>query len=339
MITRETPLSRRAFMGSAATVGGLAFWNPWDTLTATADWVWEAAKTGTGWVWDGTKTGLGWVWNGSKWVVGGVASATAEVWDLIDPEDETVHVREDVIPYEYVLAGSGSAAVAGAVLNNFRHNLSWDNLPQDLKRKYLLAGGEWKGVPQAQLLYEQVPKAVRMGGPHAIWNFHKGKDWSHIVPKSMGGDVTQGVWWDSGKNRALGGNPMSSVQITDAYRVLTHTNVIASLRNTLTASVKGGMTGAAIAMIALSLEDGLAYAAEEISQDQLYERVASRAVRVGGPAFILSGAITGIALLFPAVLTVVAPVSQVLFWMGLGALGFDLKDEAKDLWDFAVTKI
>lgn len=339
MITRETPLSRREFMRSAATVGGLAFWNPWDVLTATADWVWEAAKTGAGWVWDGTNTGLGWVWNGSRWVAGGVASATAEVWDLIDPEDETVHIRDDVLPYEYVLAGSGSAAFAGAVLNDFRRNLSWDNLPNELKRKYRLAGDEWKNVAQAQMLYEQVPQAVRERGQRAVWNFHKGKDWSHIVPKSMGGDVTQGVWWDSGKNRSLGGTPMSSVQIADAKGVLAHSNVIASLQNTLTASVKGGMAGAALMMIEPLLEDGLAYAEGEISQDQLYERLASRAVRVGGPAFILSGAITGIALLFPAVLTVVAPVSQVLFWMGLGALGFDLKDEAKDLWDFAVTKI
>lgn len=62
-------------------------------------------------------------------------------------------------------------------------------------------------------------------------------------------------------------------------------------------------------------------------------------MRAGGSAFVLGGAITGVALLFPVVLTVIAPVSKVLFWMGLGALGFDLKDEAKDLWDFAVSRI
>ncbi len=335
MVARKTPLGRRAFMRSAATVGGLAFWNPWDVLTATADWVWGAAKTGAGWVWDGTNTGLGWVWNGSRWVAGGVASATAEVWDLIDSDDETVHVRDDM--YGYVLAGTGSAAFAGSVLDDFRRNQSWDNLPVELKRKYHLAGAEWKGVAQARMLYEQVPQAVRAGGPSDVWKFHEGKDWSHIVPRSMGGDVTQGVWWDSGENRSLGGSPMRPAQIADAERVLAHANVMASLRNTLTASVKGGMASAALMMIEPLLEDGLAYAEGDLSQDQLYERVASQAVRAGGSAFVLGGAITGVALLFPVVLTVVAPVSQVLFWMGLGALGFDLKDEAKDLWDFAVS--
>ena len=276
---------------------------------------------------------------GVEWVAEGVTSATADVWNLIDPEDEKVYVREDLIPFAYVAAGTGSAAVAGAVLNSFRHNLSWDNLPEVLKTKYRLAGGEWKSVAQAQQLYAQVPPAVRMEGPRALWEFHAGKDWSHIVPKSMGGDVTQGVWWDSGKNRALGGNPMSPEQIADAYQVLTHKNVTAFLQNTLKASVKGGMAGAAITVVSDSLNDGVAYANGNINREQFLGQVGIQAIQIGGAAFVLSGAITAVALLFPMVIPVVAPLSQVLYWIGLGTLGYELKDEAKDLWDFAVARI
>ncbi len=336
MALKTTELSRRDFLKGTTVAGSLAVWNPWETLTEAADWLWDRTKEGADWVWEGTKTGADWVWDGSKWVANGLASATAQVWDRVDPQEKIVYVHEDLYPF--VVGGTGSAAVTGWMLNTFRAGLPWEELPGDLQQKYRLAGGEWKNVPQARQLYQRVPYAVRLGGPSAIWQFHKLQDWSHIVPKSMGGNVTEGIWWDRSKNRALGAQPMSQAQIMDAHRLIFHDNVIASMRHTLNASVKGGLTGVALSVILSSLTHGLAYAQGDITLKELYTLVGTQALLTGGVAFALSGAVTFPALLFPALIPIMAPLTGILFLVGLGTLGFEMHGLAQDWWQFLTTE-
>ena len=87
---------------------------------------------------------------------------------------------------EFLGTGIGALWVAGSYLNVFAHNLNFSNLPPELILKYRLAGAEWKSFPAAKGLGETIPAPIRAGGPEALWKFHKGKDWSHIIPKSWG---------------------------------------------------------------------------------------------------------------------------------------------------------
>ena len=87
----------------------------------------------------------------------------------------------------HMAAGKGSLWVSGRFLNSFRNNLLFEKLPTSLKVKYHYAGAEYKSFPAARGLWESVPAPVRAAGPEAVWKFHKGKDWSHIVPRASGG--------------------------------------------------------------------------------------------------------------------------------------------------------
>ena len=90
----------------------------------------------------------------------------------------------------HVAAGKGSLWVSGRFLNSFRNNLVFENLPPRLIAKYQFAGAEYKSLPAARGLWESVPAPVRVAGEEAVWKFHKGKDWSHIVPRAVGGPAT-----------------------------------------------------------------------------------------------------------------------------------------------------
>ena len=133
--------------------------------------------------------------------------------------------------------------LAGSYLNAFAHNLDFNNLPPKLQLKYRLAGAEWKSFPAAKGLWETIPAPVRAGGPEALWKFHKGKDWSHIIPKSWGGPTTaeNGIWWSSEKNKILGDKPMSPADIADAKAVLRQEAIRATIVQTLSGMIKGAM--------------------------------------------------------------------------------------------------
>ena len=118
-------------------------------------------------------------------------------------------------------------------------------MPTSLKVKYHYAGAEYKSLPAARGLWESVPAPVRAAGPEAVWKFHKGKDWSHIVPRSVGGPATadNGIWWSSIKNKRLGPNAMSAADLADARAVLRSEGIRSTIRLTLNGMVKGALIG------------------------------------------------------------------------------------------------
>ena len=92
----------------------------------------------------------------------------------------------DLEVQNWIASGLGGLWVAGNFLNFFARNLDFDKLPQQFKLKYQYAGGEYKSMPLAKAIWETIPAPIRAGGRKHLWKFHKGKDWSHFIPKSMG---------------------------------------------------------------------------------------------------------------------------------------------------------
>ena len=230
----------------------------------------------------------------------------------------------------------GPLFVAGQYLNAFKHNLDSENLPAVLKRKYQLAGAEWKSWPAAQAIYETMPAQVRAGGPDALWEFHKSRDWSHIVPRAIGGSTTaeNGIWWTAGKNRSLGLNPMSAADIADARSLLTHAAINATLGQTVQASVKGGMAGIIIGATFGCIELGLERAEGRISREQFVLGVVERSVIAGAGGAFITGLLVALALMFPAVIPIMLPVVFVLQVVSLAFLSVHALPLLDRWWEF-----
>ena len=235
----------------------------------------------------------------------------------------------------HVTAGRGSLWVAGRFLNSFRHNLVFENLPSSLQTKYHYAGAEYKSLPAARGLWESVPRPVRAAGPEAVWKFHKGKDWSHIVPRSVGGPATadNGVWWSSIKNKRLGANEMSAADLADATAALRSEAIRSSIKLTLSGMVKGALIGVVAGALLACLECGLEYAEGEITWPQMVDKVVKASIFAGLGGMIIAGFIIGMALLFPFLVPIFAPVMFALQIVSLVFLGRHLFALVRGWWE------
>lgn len=235
---------------------------------------------------------------------------------------------------ELISTGVGTMWVAGYFLNTFTRNLYFGNLPAILKVKYQLAGNEFKSLSQAQAVWESIPAQVRVGGPGALRRFHKGKDWSHIIPKSKGGPSTadNAIWWSSEKNRSLGANPMSLADIADARAVMRTDAIRASIVQTASSMVQGAIVAVVVSGALACIECGLDYAEGKITWRKMVQEVVGTGVIAGGGAFVTTGIIVGISLLFPFLIPMLTPVLFVLQVASLAFMGAKSFELAKGWW-------
>ncbi len=235
----------------------------------------------------------------------------------------------------HMAAGKGSLWVSGQFLNSFRNNLLFENLPSSLKTKYHYAGAEYKSFPAARGLWESVPAPVRAAGPEAVWKFHKGKDWSHIVPRAVGGPATadNGVWWSSIKNKRLGASEMSAADLADARAILRSDAIRSTVRLTLNGMVKGAIIGVVAGALLACLECGLEYAEGNITWAQMVEKVVKASIFAGLGGLIIAGLIIGISLLFPFMIPIFAGLMFALQIVSLLFLGRHLFKLAQGWWE------
>ena len=235
----------------------------------------------------------------------------------------------------YLAADKGALWISGRFLNSFRNNLVWENLPTRLQTKYHVAGAEYKSLPAARGLWESVPAPVRAAGPDAVWKFHSGKDWSHIVPRSVGGPATadNGVWWSSIKNKRLGPNEMTAADLADARAVLRSEAIRTTLRLTLNGMVKGAIIGVLAGALLACLECGLEYAEGEISYAEMVDKVVKASIFAGLGGLIIAGLIIGISLLFPFMIPIFAPLMFALQIVAILFLGRHLFKLAGRWWE------
>lgn len=262
------------------------------------------------------------------------APAHAQVGTLI-PIPENLSVLQSPVAYEHVASGKGSLWVAGRFLNAARNNLSFENLPANLRLKYHYAGAEYKNLPAARGLWESVPAPVRAAGPEAVLKFHKGKDWSHIVPRSVGGPATadNGVWWSSTKNKILGANEMSAADLADARAALRSEAINAALRQTLSGMAKGAILGVLVGAFLACLECGLEYAEGKITWPEMVDKVVRTSIFAGLGGLVITGLIIGISLFFPFLIPILMPLMFALQIVSLLFLGRHLFTLAQGWWE------
>ena len=231
--------------------------------------------------------------------------------------------------------GLGALWVAGTYVNNFASNLAFENLPPALIQKLLKAGGDWKSLPAARAIWETIPAPVRASGPEATLKFLKGKDWSHIIPRSWGGPTTaeNGIWWSAERNKSLGPNPMGPDDIGDARTALRNAAIRATIVQTVNGMLKGAMVGVVAGGLLACLEYGLQYVEGEITWPQMVRKVIASTIIAGAGAFIAAGLIVGISLMFPFLIPIFLPVIFAIQVAGMVFLGRQLVPLAIGWWN------
>ena len=215
---------------------------------------------------------------------------------------------------QWITSGVGSLWVAGRVVNSFARHLNFVNLPQNLKDYFRCAGAECRGFPKGKGIWEAIPEQIRMGGEKEIRKFLNNKDWSHIVPKSQGGSSTadNGIFELTELNRERGDRPMRPDEIEAARKVIRSDMIRSVLRQTTTAMMKGALAAVILGGLVLCLECGLLYVEGKISWREMVEKIVKASAMAGLYAFIVTGLIIGLNMLFPPLLPLLAPVLFVL---------------------------
>ena len=235
---------------------------------------------------------------------------------------------------EFLSSGVGAMWVASYFLNAFARNLALINLPAELIEKYQRAGGEEKDLLQAKGVRETIPAQIRAGGPEALSKFHEGKNWSHIIPKSMEGPSTadNAIWWSSEKNYLLGLEPMSLADIGDARAVIRSNALCAAVTQTAIGMVRGATVAAVVGGTLACLEYGLDHVEGKLSRRELVQKVLHTGAIAGSGAFVTTGIIVGIALLLPFLIPILTPVLSVLQAASLAFMGAKGVKLAKGWW-------
>ena len=213
-----------------------------------------------------------------------------------------------------VVGGSTTARAAAA---RFAHNLNWENVDHAPFLKAGVRNGS-RGLDEARRVWETLPPELRATGADL-----KGLDWSHKTPHAAGGtDAAQnGVFEAAGKNRARGNQQMTQKEIHDAEGALRGAALRVTAVEACKVAAKGALIAAAVEAVFAMLEEGLRYYKGEITKDELMKRVAKQSARAGVSGALVGGALTAIALAFPATIPIIAALAWPLAAAGSLALG------------------
>ena len=212
--------------------------------------------------------------------------------------------------------------VANETLTGFAESLDWSTIDPT---RYLYAGtrGVNRSLEEARLVWESIPEQLRALGPEEVAKRLDGFDWSHIVPYSKGGgnEATNGIFEFAGLNRSRGAEQMTGAEIEAAARVLSETAFVAALEKVASRVFVGAAAGAAVACVVSGLEYGLAYQRGEITREEMYRRLGRAVATSAGAGAAISGVMAVVALTFPALIPLAAPLMMPLAVLGFCAVG------------------
>ena len=240
---------------------------------------------------------------------------------------------------DHLQTGTAPFLVAVLLLNNFRRNLDFANLPSAMKDKFIQAGGTYRDRVEARKVWETIPKSIRAVGPTATEKVLEGKDWSHIVSKSNGGSdlADNGIFEKSSLNRQRGPRNMTPEELEAARQVLNNAKIQTIISQTLSAMLKGAMVGVAITVIYHLLDSGLKVFEGTITPEECYCNIVSAAVVSGVSSVIIMGVITGLVLAFPVLIPIFLYLSIPFAAVGYVVLGYQFYRMGKS-WFIALER-
>ena len=235
-----------------------------------------------------------------------------------------------------VAGAAAGLGVAHGALTDFADNLDWSTVletaPADYLNRFVTAGtyGVDRTLEQARSVWETLPEQLRAMGPEEVsrhlWGAESPADrfdWSHIVPHSDGGSngAANGIFEIASLNRSRGGELMKPQEYEAAVTVLSDTAFEAALVETASQVLSGAVVGAAVGCVLSCLEHGLEYQRGEISRDEMYRRIGRAVAKSATVGASVAGVLAVVALAFPGIIPLAAPLVGPLAILGFCAVG------------------
>ena len=217
----------------------------------------------------------------------------------------------------------------------------WDLLEQRTRNRIRCAGTRGRcrtWIEALRVFRSTIPPDVRAGGPSTVSGFLRGKDWSHIIPRSMGGGdlASNGRWEPAAVNRLRGARPMTPSEIAAADRAAASAGLRARVRTLAGRGVRGGAIGAVVIGTLAVLNHGLDLQRGRITEEEFWSLVTDVVARDAAVG-VAVGALAGVAAVeFPILAPVLAPVvavaaSELLAQYG-DAMRYAVTEMAQSLW-------
>ena len=243
--------------------------------------------------------------------------------EIADPESESKDAisLEDLL--QYARTGAIPFWVASEFAGTWLNYLKFNTLPPDLNRYYRNAGSTYRSLVGAESIWETIPRSVRVGGPDALREFHASRDWSHFVPRSLGGSdsANAGIFEKKLLNQVRGAAPMTAAEIAQARYALNATAV----RNAVTLAAKATVTGALVAVAIEGtfavMEYGLLYQEGKIGQPEFLLQVGQHLLQSGGVSVAIAGLVVGLTLVFPPLLPILSSMTLPLAFVVFALVG------------------
>ena len=236
---------------------------------------------------------------------------------------------------QYARTGALPLWVASVFTGGWLRNLDFDAMPRSLVNYYQNAGGAYRDLVGAESIWETIPRSVRMAGPDALREFHASRNWSHFIPRSLGGgdSVVEGIFEKKILNQIRGAKTMTVEEIAQARGALRADSVRNAVKLGSKATVAGALVTTATEGTLAAMENGFLFHEGKISQSELSLRILRQVL----PSAALSVAVTGLALgltivfppMLPALSYVALPLAVANFAL-IGSEFYSLEDDWMD---------
>ena len=165
------------------------------------------------------------------------------------------------LDYEALLKDLLSASVVGSFTGGWLQNLDFSLLPKDLVQYYQRAGTAYRNLEGTETIWGMIPAPIRMSGQDALREFHAGRDWSHIVPRSLGGgdSANEGIFELASLNRARGDATMTPAELDLARQALSMEALRHAVEQAARVAVVSGLVAAVVEGMFAIMEEGLLY--------------------------------------------------------------------------------
>ena len=210
------------------------------------------------------------------------------------------------LDFEKLLKDLLSASVVGRFAGGWLQNLDFNMLPQDLIRYYQRAGAAYRDFEGAKAIWETIPTPTRMSGVDALREFHASRDWSHIIPRSLGGgdSASEGIFENASLNRARGDATMTRAELDLARSALNSEALRHAVEQAAKVAVASGLVAAVVEGVFATMEEGLNCFDGKITKSEFYARVLKRMGKSVARAIVISGLIVGLVTVFPVLIPV-----------------------------------
>ena len=227
------------------------------------------------------------------------------------------------LDFEKLLKDILSASVVGRFAGGWLQNLDFNMLPQDLIQYYQRAGATYRNLEGAEAIWETIPTSIRMSGVDALREFHASRDWSHIIPRSLGGgdSASEGIFENVSLNRARGDATMTQAELDLARSALNSEALRHAVEQAANVAVASGLVAAVVEGVFATMEEGLNCFDGKIPRSEFHTRVLRRMGKSVARAIVISGLIVGLVTVFPALMPVLSLLAFPMAVVSLTLLG------------------